>query len=74
MLKQGPYCAGVPHPGQQVRTWRRNLDKLMNAGGPPGAAVHSVQEEYCGPAVYLAKMAEMQKAFENLNQEGSDFQ
>ena len=62
-------------PDTKVEAIRqRNLDRLMHAGGPPGVAVHSVQEEYCGPAVYLAKMAEMQKAFENLNQEGSDFQ
>ncbi|MCP3662334.1 MAG: hypothetical protein GY696_07525 [Gammaproteobacteria bacterium] len=41
------------------------------ARGPSGAAVHSVQEDYCGPADYLTKMSEMQTASENLNQEGS---
>ena len=62
-------------PDTKVEAIRqRNLERLLTASGPPGAAVHSVQEEYCGPADYLAKMAVMQKAFENLNQEGLDFQ
>ena len=54
---------------------QRNLAKLTNTGGPPGEAVHSVQEEeYSGPAAYPSKMVEVQQAFEKLNQEGSDFQ
>ena len=54
---------------------QRNLARLTSAWGPLGVAVCSVQDvEYSGPAAYLSKMAEVQQAFENLNQVDSGFQ
>ena len=74
MPKQGTLTKGVPDNKLEAAR-QRNLAKLTSAEGLPGAAVCSVQEgEYSGPAAYLAKMAEIQQTFENLNNEDSGFQ
>ena len=65
-------CQMPEHKLEGVR--QRNLAKMLAAEAQPGAAVQSAQEEDVGPAAYLAKLEQMQQAFENLNAEASDFQ
>ena len=66
-------CTVPDNKAEAVR--QKNLENILTARGMPGAAVNSAQEEYRGPAAdYMARMSDMQTAFENLSHESSDFQ